>query len=164
MPQKTAAQPSAVRGAVAVEFALVLIPLLVLMMGVAEYGRALFQYNTLAKSVRDSARFLTSQNPADAAYALDEAICLTVHGNTACTGSPLAPGLSTAMVRVCNSASPASAICPAGAFSAVGTGLGSINLVQVRIVGYPFQSFLPFVPGLNSIVFNDIHTTMRQVL
>ena len=165
MPHKTAAlNKAALHGAVAVEFALVLIPLLVLMMGVVEYGRALFQYNTLAKAVRDSARFLTSQNPADASYALNEARCLTVHGNTGCTGLPLAPGLSTAMVRVCNSASPASADCPAGNFSAVGTGLGAINLVEVRIVGYSFTSFLPFVPGLNSIVFNDIHVTMRQVL
>lgn len=161
----SACKKAALRGAVAVEFALVLIPLLVLMMGVVEYGRALFQYNTLAKAVRDSARFLTSQNPADASYALGEAKCLTVYGNTGCTGGmPLAPGLSVDMVRVCNSASPVSADCPAGAFNAVGTGLGSINLVEVRIVGYPFNSFLPFVPALNSIVFNDIHITMRQVL
>jgi len=155
---------TALRGAVAVEFALVLIPLLVLMMGVVEYGRALFQYNTLAKAVRDSARFLTSQNPADASYALAEAKCLTVYGNTGCTGAPLAPGLTEVMVKVCNSASPASAECPAGSFNAVSTGLGSINLVEVRIVGYRFNSFLPFVPALNSIVFNDIRTTMRQVL
>lgn len=156
---------AALRGAVAVEFALVLIPLLVLMMGVVEYGRALFQYNTLAKAVRDSARFLTSQNPADASYALGEARCLAVYGNTGCTGGkPLAPGLDTSMVKVCNSASAASADCPAGNFNAVGTGLGSINLVEVRIVGYSFNSFLPFVPALNSIVFNDIHITMRQVL
>jgi len=166
MPQKKfAGKKSAPRGVVAVEFALVLIPLLVLMMGVAEYGRALFQYNTLAKSVRDSARFLTSQNPADASYSLNEAKCLAVYGNIGCTGgTPLAPGLSTTMVKVCNSGSPGSADCPAGNFNAVGTGLGLINLVEVRIVGYPFNSFLPFVPALNSIVFNDIHITMRQVL
>lgn len=165
MPNKNVAlNKAALHGAVAVEFALVLIPLLVLMMGVVEYGRALFQYNTLAKAVRDSARFLTSQNPADASYALGEAKCLTVYGNTACTGTSLAPGLGLSMVRVCNSVSPASTDCPAGNFNAVGTGLGSINLVEVRIVGYSFNSFLPFVPALNSIVFNDIHTTMRQVL
>lgn len=164
MLHKVAVKKSAVRGVAAVEFALVLIPLLVLLMGVTEYGRALFHYNTLAKAVRDSARFLTSQNPADASYALAEARCLTVFGNTGCTGQPLAPGLTVAMVRVCNSASAASADCAAGAFNAFGTGLGSINLVEVRIVGYRFTSFLPFVPALNSIVFNDIHTTMRQVL
>ena len=164
MMQKIAAKKSALRGAVAVEFALILIPLLILMTGVTEYGRALFQYNTLAKAVRDSARFLTSQNPVDASYALSEAKCLTVFGNTGCTGLPLAPGLNVAMVKVCNSASPGSVDCPAGSFNAVGTGFGSINLVEVRIVGYRFNSFLPLVPALNSIIFNDIHITMRQVL
>lgn len=150
------------RGAVAVEFSLLLIPLLILVFGVAEYGRALFQYNTIAKTVRDSARFLTQQNPSDANYPLAEAKCLAVYGNPGCTGFPLVSGLTTAMVKVCNPV--ISLDCPGGEYAAVATGFGSINLVEVRVVGYTFTSFLPFVSGLNSLVFGDIHTTMRQVI
>jgi Flp pilus assembly protein TadG len=147
---------------VAVEFALLLIPLLIMLCGVTEYGRALFQYNTLAKTVRDSARFLSQQNPSDASYPLAEAKCLTVYGNTGCAGAPLALGLTTAMVKVCNPVNASD--CPGETFSAVATGFGSINLVEVKITGYTFTSFLPFVPSIDSIVFGDIHATMRQVL
>ena len=50
----------ATRGGVTVEFALLLIPLLFIVFGVAEYGRALYQYNTLVKAVRDSVRYISS--------------------------------------------------------------------------------------------------------
>lgn len=162
MPEMAAMKRTTMRGAVAVEFALLLIPLLTLTFGVTEYGRGLFQYNTIAKTVRDSARFLSQQNPSDANYPLVEAKCLAVYGNTACTGSPLVSGLTTAMVKVCNPVDASD--CPGGNYAAVVTGFGSINLVEVRIVGYTFTSFVPFVSGVSSIVFNDIHTTMRQVL
>lgn len=163
MPQLTSIKRASMRGAVAVEFALLLIPLLTLAFGVTEFGRALFQYNILAKTVRDSARFLSVENPSDASYPLAEAKCLTVYGNTGCTGAPLVSGLTTAMVKVCNPVNASD--CPGENFSAVATGFGSINLVEVKIVGYPFTSLsLPFVPGLDSIVFGPIHTTMRQVL
>ena len=44
------------RGAALVEFALVLIPLLIIVLGISELGRALYQENTLAKSVAVGAR------------------------------------------------------------------------------------------------------------
>jgi len=37
------------RGVAAIEFALVLLPMLLLAFGVVEYGRAIYQYNTLAR-------------------------------------------------------------------------------------------------------------------
>lgn len=49
------------QGLAMVEFAIVLPLLLLLMFVAAEFGRALFQYNTLIKAVRDGARYL-SQN------------------------------------------------------------------------------------------------------
>lgn len=162
MSKMTVIKRAAMRGVVAVEFALLLIPLLTLVFGVAEYGRALFQYNTITKTVRDAARFLTQQNPSDANYPLAEAKCLAVHGNTGCTGSPLVSGLTIAMVKVCNPVNASD--CPGGNYAAVATGFGAINLVEVRIVGYTFTSFVPFVSGVSTIVFGDIHTTMRQVL
>ena len=46
------------RGAALVEFALVLIPLLIIVLGISELGRALYQENTLAKSVAVGARYI----------------------------------------------------------------------------------------------------------
>jgi Flp pilus assembly protein TadG len=71
-----------------------------LALGVAEYGRALYQYNTLVKTVRDAARLLSQHNPLDAvsySLAVNDARCLAVHGNTGCTGPSLVSGLTSAM-------------------------------------------------------------------
>lgn len=150
------------RGVVAVELALLIIPLFILLAGVAEFGRALFQYNSLTKTVRDAARFLSIQNPSDPNYPAAAARCLAVHGNTTCTGNTLVPGLTTAMVVICNPVD--SAACPGGSYVAVETGFGTMNLVEVKVQGYQFQAFLPGMTQLTSIVFDDIGTTMRQVL
>ena len=145
------------QGAVAVEFALLLIPLVVMAFGVAEFGRAIFEYNTLAKSVRDSARLLSQQDASDVvSYPLFEADakCLAVHGTPDCSGPLLAPGLTTSMVQT----STSSTLSAAGA---------TINLVEVRITGYTFNfMFNPLVFFGNtdtSISFGDIQTTMRQL-
>ncbi|MDE2387811.1 MAG: pilus assembly protein [Betaproteobacteria bacterium] len=143
------------QGAVAVEFALLLLPLLLLLLGVAEFGRALYQYNTLVKTTRDSVRHLSHLNPASSGYAdaKTEATCLAVYGNTTCSGVTLLPGLTTSMVS----------INPVNTTTSAGT---AITLVEVKISGYTFnlvldpRSFLG--GGDNSITFGDIHATMRQ--
>lgn len=145
----------AMRGAVVVEFALLLIPLLVLALGAAEYGRALYQYNTLVKAARDSVRHLSHLNPAGNGYseAQTEAQCLAVYGNINCTGQPLAPGLTTDMVS----------INPVNATTGAGT---PITLVEVRISGYNFDFLFNPLALLGSsetqIPFGDIRATMRQ--
>lgn len=145
------------RGAVAVEFALLLIPMLILVLGVAEFGRALYQYNTLTKSARDSVRHLSQLSPNNAdlyAQAQTEAKCLAVYGNLNCTGSALAPGLTTGMIKIVNSIN---------AETSIGT---TITLVEVRIENFQFnflldpRSFLG--GGEQSITFGDIRATMRQ--
>ena len=84
-------------GVALVEFALVLPLLLILTFIVTEYSRALYQYNTLTKSVRDAARYLSIQSPGDTTkYAI--AKNLVVYGNPAGSGTPLAIGLTTAQV------------------------------------------------------------------
>lgn len=143
------------QGAVAVEFALLLIPLLLLVLGVGEFGRALYQYNTLVKSTRDSVRHLSHLNPASSGYAdaKTEATCLAVYGNTACSGATLLPGLTTGMVSI----NPITATTSAGKV---------ITLVEVRISGYTFNFVLDprslMGGGDQSITFGDIHATMRQ--
>lgn len=47
------------RGAVVVEFALLLIPLLMIVTGIVEFGRSFWYYDALAKGTRDGARFLS---------------------------------------------------------------------------------------------------------
>lgn len=48
------------RGAAAVEFALVIIPLLLIVAGIIEFGRTFWYYDALAKSTRDAARYVSN--------------------------------------------------------------------------------------------------------
>lgn len=145
-------------GAAIVEFALLLIPLLLLGLGAGEYGRALYQYNSLVKTVRDAARFLSQYNPTDSIsypLAVDDARCLAVHGNAGCSGPSLVPGLTTAMVQITSTSATTAAGTP-------------ITLVEVRITGYVFDFVfnpLRLIVGntVNELQFNDIHATMRQL-
>lgn len=159
-------------GAAAVEFALVL-PLLVLMVfGITEYGRAIYQYDTLAKAARAAARHLSTASAGDA-VAMAEARCLVVYGNyttsgtqVTCSGTPVASGLTTAMVEICDATTAAS--CPGKTYASVATGMGVANLVTVRITAYPFNSVVPSVVSgmtFGSAASNTgISVTMRQDL
>lgn len=145
------------RGGATVEFALLLIPMLLLGSVAAEYGRALHQYNTLVKTVRDSARFLSQHNPSDAAsysLALADAKCLAVYGNTGCSGPSLAPGLTVDMIGIESTTMTTAADT-------------LITLVEVRVTGYVFNFvFNPARLMDNAaavIPFTDIHATMRQL-
>lgn len=143
------------RGLAAVELGLLVFPLVLLVFGITECGRAVYQYNALAKATRDAARFLSVQSAGDA-NDVTTAQCLVVYGNKACTPPVLVPDLTMAMVSVCDS------ISCAATHQNQPTGSGVINLVTVKISGYPFTSLVPIqVP---SMTFGPISTTMRQVL
>ncbi|HVL37614.1 MAG TPA: TadE/TadG family type IV pilus assembly protein [Burkholderiales bacterium] len=155
------------RGAAAVEFALLVIPLLVILVGITEFGRALYSYNTLAKAARDAARLMSTQAPGDPDYGalVARARCTAVYGNATCTGSPLVHGLALEMVSICDPAS-----CP-GTHAGVPLGTGVANLVTVTIGGagspFVYQSFAPFAPalfGIDSLAFGAIGVTLRQAL
>lgn len=154
---KTLRNRRRIAGAAAVEAALLLVPLVLLALGIAEYGRAFFQYDTLAKSARDATRYLTTL-PAGTGYA--EARCLAVTGTTDCSAAPLAAGLTTTQVQICDMTN-----CPAthSAVPANGNGgpaTGAMNLVTVTINGYTSQNFLPW--PFPSVTFDPISNTMRQ--
>ncbi len=156
-------QPHRQRGSIIVELALVLVPLLIIGFGTVEYGRAMYQYDALVKATRSAARLLAQNNPSDDVYPIlkQRALCLTVYGNTGCTGDPLAPGLSTADVLVCDRVD--SSGC-SGSFGNVQTGQGVINLVEVAISGYQLTLLgLPFVSATAILPFGAIQSTMRQV-
>ena len=156
------------RGAAIVEFALLLVPLLVLGFGVAEYGRAIYHYNTTVKSVRSAVRVLSQHNPSDARYGsrVSQAKCLAVYGNNACAGSALAPGLAISNVKVCDRISWSECSDAAQSnYNNVPTGMGTINLVEVRISGYLFSFMgLPLIniPIGNSVTFGPVGAVMRQ--
>lgn len=148
------------KGAAAVEFGLLIMPMLVMVFGITEFGRAMYQYNTLVKLTRDATRYLTTQA---AGAGVSTAQCYAVYGNSGCTGPTLLPGLTTAMVSECDATS-----CP-GTHAAVPTGDGAVNLVTVTISGYQFQSLVNFTigaygVGVPNITFGGVSTTMRQIL
>lgn len=143
-------------GVAAVEFAFLVIPLVILAFGISEVGRAIYSYNTLVKSVRDAARYLTSKEPGLASHHT-VAKCMVVHGSADCsTSTPaLAPGLTTSMVEVCDSV-----LTCDGVTNTLLTGTGTIRTVTVRISDYPYNSVVEFV--MPDITFNNISTTMRS--
>jgi Flp pilus assembly protein TadG len=154
------------RGVIAVELALVSIPLVMMSLVVFEYGRAMFLYNTLVKASRDGARYLSGFDPTDASnYPTTNARNRVVYGRHPVPNGaqPLVPGLTASMVKICDRV--VSSDCPGKTFLNVPAGVsGSVNLVTVQIIGYTFVPFVPGVSGLLSVTFDPISTTMRQVL
>ena len=136
-------------GAALIEFALILPFLLLLTMITTEFGRAMYQYNSLTKSARDAVRYLSIQTPDTRK---DEARKLIIYGNTAGIGIPLVQGLETSHV-------------PDPTWQTAGTN-PVINTVTVRIQGYTFNSLFPSVFGISfgSIPFTPISATMRSNL
>jgi len=157
-------------GAAAIEFALVLIPLLVLAFGIVEYGRAIYHYDTLVKSVRSASRMLAGYDPSDSASfagAATQARCLAVFGQTNCQNAtePLAPGLTTSHIKICTRASVAE--CPDLRTSDVqnvstGAGTGTVQLLVVRVDDYHFGFLgLPFTGAGASVQFRPVSSVMR---
>ncbi len=137
--------PNKQKGVAAVEFGLLLVPLVTLAFGITEFGRAMYQYNTIAKGARDAVRFVSVKSPA----ATDDAIakCLVAYGNTGCKGTQLISGfVETAKVVVKNS--PLQTI-PGGELA---------NLVTVEVTGFKFVSLVSFV--VPDITFGPIAATM----
>jgi hypothetical protein len=138
------------RGAAAVELALALTALMLLALATAEYGRAFYVYNTLAKSVRSAARYLAVSTDPDDATTQQQARNLVLYGNVSAGGSAvlLAPELSADMVQISTE-------------NGVPTGSGSVKLVTVGISGYAYPAMLGvFTPA--TLNFGAIRLTMRS--
>ena len=137
------------RGTAIVEFALILPLLLLLTMITTEFGRAIYQYNTIVKSLRNATRYLSLQTPNTK---ITEAKNLVVFGNIAGTGPFLVPGLTVAQV---------STIPPTW----LTTGSNPvINTVKITVTGYTFHSMFTTVFGVTfgDITYGDISATMRS--
>lgn len=143
------------RGVAAVELAITIVPMLMVALGVTEYGRAIYTYNTLDKAVRDAARHLTTVVPTNP-NPKGEARNLVLYGNVEGTGPLLVPSLNASMVVIDDAASD-----PTG--HTISTGTGTINLVTVRIVGYQYNSVVTYVAPA-TMNFGAISVTMRSHL
>lgn len=141
-------------GAVLVELALLLGPLLLLVFGITEFGRAVYQYNALAKGVRDGARYLSQYEPGDAGH-IQAARSMVVCGLPDCTGAePLVPGMELSKVQVFDRVSDPDN------YDLQSTGRGTLNLVRVQVSGFTFASMVPSF--VSNQVFGPIHATMVQ--
>ncbi len=137
-------------GVALVEFALILPLLLVLTFSVVELGRAIYQFNTITKSVRDAVRYLSTQTPGTG---IAEARNLIVYGSPSASGrTPLVIGLTTAQV-------------PDPVWATAGE-QPLINTVTVQVQGYIFNSPFGNVFGIDfgPITFPPISATMRTQL
>lgn len=148
------------KGVAAVEFGLLLIPLVTLAFGITEFGRAMYQYNGIVKSERDAVRFLSQAAPGDATARVS-AKCLVVYGNRTCSGNPLVAGLTVGHVTVRDSTTDA-ATHALQQVTGGGGATGVANLVSVEVSGYQFASLVTYV--VPNIAFNTISATMVQPL
>jgi Flp pilus assembly protein TadG len=142
------------------------IPLILMGTVVFEYGRAMYEYNSLVKATRDGARYLSGFDPTDppnypVAIAIDRVLYGTYPAPS--SGLTVAEGLTSAMVTVCDRVNSAS--CAGELFNSVPAGAaGTMNLVKVQITGYQFVPLVPLISGMLTVTFSPISTTMRQVL
>lgn len=133
------------RGAALIELALIM-PLLLLMTVITtDFGRSLYHYNAITKSMRDAARYLSMDLNNTR---IEQARKLVVYGNPDGTGSPLVPGMALDKVAVTQGTSGTNPV---------------INTVTITVTGYTFQPMFNSVFGLafGNINYNAISATMR---
>ena len=132
-------------GSVAIELALVMTFVLVpLLLGTVELGRLIYQYNSLAKSVRDSAKYLSTVANTVPNYNTTykiEAECLAVYGNIGCNGNPLVSGLTKSNISINAPINP------------------GIKVVTVSVINYKATLITSLFKPFN---FNNISVSMRQ--
>lgn len=145
------------RGVAAVEFALVLFVLMVLVSGTVEIGRTIWYFNSLTKSTRDGARLLSMTPAAELSSGAAAAKNLVV----AAASAAGVPDLTTANVDVsCLNTSFAPVACVDGTPPAN---------VKVAIVGYNvvLGGWIALFDASGGATTTDTalapHTTMRYV-
>lgn len=125
------------RGVAAVEFAIVLIVLLLIMAGIIEFGRAFWYYDALTKATRDGARLLSvaDRDTFSTGSFIGNAKSLVVRG---ANSANLNPQLGVGQVSV---------NCLDASFSSTGCGGASHAYVRVAITGYTIDigGFMPFL-------------------
>jgi Flp pilus assembly protein TadG len=87
-----------------VELVIVLPLLAILLIGGIEFGRAMYTYNIITKSMRNAARYVSADSISTTGVipgtTITKAKNLAVYGNISGTGSPIAPGFTTSNVSI----------------------------------------------------------------
>ncbi len=159
------------QGAAAVELALIALPMVLLAVAGIEYARLIFTYQTLLKSVREGARYLSTFDPSSSGYSSGSpnarlvAKNRVVFGSNASTGAPVAIGLTAAKVCLYDRLNLSPTGCPTlpvANFQNISTGAGlpTMNAVRVEIRGYQFDTAFPL--PLPSVIFEPITVMMAQ--
>jgi Flp pilus assembly protein TadG len=166
-PASSRRVPARQGGVAAIEFALVLIVLLLIVAGVVEFGRAFWHYDTLAKATRDGARFMSMEPVATVgdAATINAAKQLVIN---AANAANVSPALTTANVSVnCLDAAFQPVTCVSGTAPAnvrvgISTTWGAASDYTVTIGGViPF--FLPTGGSKTFTATFTPHTTMRYM-
>lgn len=129
------------RGAVSVEFAFVLILMLLILSGIVEFGRAMWHANVLTKATRDGARLMAGWEPADMDTGVTQAVARVVNS---ANSSNIVPPLITTNVSVLCDYSAGST--PAFNFVSCLPSTAPVS-VKVAITGYQFNlgEWVPFI-------------------
>lgn len=160
-----AAKRRSQRGTAAVELGLLVLPICLIGFGTAEIGRAIHQYDTVCKTVRDAARYLSTTSGG-----IEGARCLALTGSPATSGTScsrtttLLPGLTLAEVYACDETNQDSdSRCANHRMQSYGTpgtpNAGAVNLASVTVTGYAFTSLVPFAPSFS---FGPVRATMSK--
>lgn len=148
------------RGSVSVEFALVLILMLLILSGIVEFGRAMWHANVLTKATRDGARLMAGWEPADLEAGLGEAVDRVV---SSANSSRITPSLDSANVSVlCDYSAGTN---PAFVFGACSTSTAPVS-VKVSITGYQFTlgEWVPFIGYGGVLDFGIVTLTPHTVM
>lgn len=145
-----------------VEFVILITLLLLLVFGITELGRGLYQSNTLTKAVESGVRYMTRAYDAVVldrtagtcskgtgwAGAVTKAKNIVVYGTESGVGSPKVAGLTTAHVSV---ADPRHVMVPSAG--------GTIHACVIRITvdGVPYDSPLLRLLKIGDITFSAVH-------
>jgi Flp pilus assembly protein TadG len=164
------------RGVAAVEAGLVSLFLVSIVIGVVEFGRAIFYFDSLTKSARAAARYVVTRDSADPtvrataiAQAQQIALCYQV---TCSTGAVrVAPGLLAANISILTAESagatalanvPVSSTLPAyGTVDLVTVTIGSVSTANPALGAYTLPSVTGFIFPL--LRFSPISVTMARV-
>jgi Flp pilus assembly protein TadG len=142
------------RGQTLVEFALVVLIFLMVLFGILEFSRALWTYNTIVQATRAGARFAVVELPSVTNQTVKNYV---VYNNSAGTGNPVLPGLSTSNVTVTytridpNTGNPVAATTLQDKYNSA--------YVQVGITGYTFNFIVPILGS--SIALPAFTTTLQ---